>query len=55
MMEFLEAWERYVTEHYQPNTIDCEELKEMYHIADIMKDFAEYMQIKEQIHNTIKR
>jgi hypothetical protein len=43
MSEYLEEWERYVIDHYRPEDMNSRgKLDELYRIADIMKDLAEY-------------
>lgn len=42
MNEYLEEWERYVINNYRPDEMNRCKLDELYRIADIMKDLAEY-------------
>jgi len=49
MDEILKAWEKYVAENYKPEEMTRCKLDELYKIADIMKDMAEYWTYKEQM------
>ena len=46
MEEYFKAWEQYVAENYAPEEMSRCKLDELYKIADIMKDMAEYWKIK---------
>lgn len=49
MHEYMMKWENYVAEHYNPETMSREELRELGEIADIMKDMAEYWTAKDHM------
>ena len=49
MKEYIEAWEKYVAENYDPENMTRCKLDELYKIADIMKDMAEYWTKKEEM------
>lgn len=46
MEEYFEMWEKYVAENYHPEEMTRCKLDELYKIADVMKDMAEYWKIK---------
>lgn len=46
MEEYLKEWEEYVAENYSPSEMSHCKLDELFKIADIMKDMAEYRRIK---------
>lgn len=49
MNEYMESWEKYVADNYKPEEMTRYKLEELYKIADIMKDMAEYRHIKEEM------
>lgn len=47
MEDYLAKWEEYVAENYSPDNMTHCKLDELYKIADIMKDMAEYWNHKQ--------
>jgi len=46
MEEYIKEWEEYVAKNYSPEEMTRCKLDELYKIADIMKDMAEYWKTK---------
>lgn len=49
MEEYIASWEKYVADNYKPEEMNRCKLEELYKIADIMKDMAEYWHHKEEM------
>lgn len=49
MLEYMKEWEEYLANTYKPANMTREDLRELYEIADIMKDMSEYWTNKQHM------